>query len=506
MRRTDRPAGTPLLTLELRYEQDLVSARQRARQVAALLGFDGQDQTRVTTAVSEIARNAFEYAGGGRVEFALDAAGSAGSAAAMTVRVSDRGPGIADVRAVLDGRHVSESGMGLGITGARRLMDRFDIESGPGAGTVVTLAKDLPRRGLGPASPPSSPAEAAEAAARIAAELARSSAQSPLEEVRFQNQELLRTLAELQESQAELDQLNRELSDTNRGVMALYAELDDKAQQLQHANELKTTFLSNVSHEFRTPLNSIMGLAGLLLDRADGDLTPEQEKQVAFIRRSAASLAEMVNDLLDTAKIEAGKVTVEPQEFLVADLFSSLRGVFRPLLRSEEVALVFADASPLPPLHTDDGKVAQILRNLISNALKFTERGSVRVSAELVPAVGHAGGGDGPLVVFTVTDTGIGIAPDDRARVFEDFGQVGGALQRQAKGTGLGLPLSRRLAEILGGSLVLESSAPGAGSAFRLVVPQVYRGPMDVIILKTDGPAVTAQGAGSDDGRQAPHG
>lgn len=453
---------SPLLTVELRHEPDLVPARQRARQIAALLGFDRQDQNRITTAISEIARNALRYAGGGRVEFALD---TAAAPAALIVRVSDQGPGIANLKAILDGQYVSQTGMGLGLVGARRLMDRFEIASQPGLGTVVTLAKELPAVRPGRARPD---------LASIAEALAHTAPHTVFEEMQSQNQELLNALAQLQERQDELDELNRELSDTNRGVMALYAEIDDKAQQLQRANELKTSFLSNISHEFRTPLNSIMSLASLLLDRADGDLTPEQEKQVVFIRRSAASLAEMVNDLLDTAKIEAGKVTVEPQEFFATDLFRSLRGMFRPLLRSDQVTLDFADASLIPPLWTDEGKVAQILRNLLSNALKFTERGTIHITAELTDP-------DGSWVAFTVTDTGIGIAPEDMGRIFEHFGQVESAMQKRAKGTGLGLPLSRRLAEILGGSLSVESR-PGVGSAFRFVVPRRYSGPVEVTI------------------------
>src|SRR5262249_20502651 len=203
-----------------------------------------------------------------------------------------------------------------------------------------------------------------------------------LEEVRQQNQELLRTLGELQKRQTELRQLNRELEDTNRGVVALYAELDEKADYLRRASEMKSRFLSNMSHEFRTPLNSIQSLARLLLDRSDGDLMPEQEKQVSYIRKAAEDLTELVNDLLDLAKVEAGKVIVRPTEFEAGPLFGALRGMLRPLLtHNASVALVFEEPVGVPTLNTDESKVSQILRNFISNALKFTERGEVRVSA-----------------------------------------------------------------------------------------------------------------------------
>ena len=141
--------------------------------------------------------------------------------------------------------------------------------------------------------------------------------ESPYEEIEQQNQELLKTLQELRARQEELELLNHELEDTNRGVVALYAELDERADYLRRASELKTKFLSNVSHEFRTPLNSIISLARLLMDRVDGDLTAEQVKQVRYIESSARDLQEMVNDLLDLAKVEAGKIRMRPKPFEV---------------------------------------------------------------------------------------------------------------------------------------------------------------------------------------------
>src|SRR5262249_47666402 len=161
----------------------------------------------------------------------------------------------------------------------------------------------------------------------------------------------------------------------------LYAELDEKADHLRRADALKTKFLSNMSHEFRTPVNSILALSRMLLERTDGELTAEQARQITFIRKAAEGLSELVNDLLDLAKVEAGKITVHPVEFEVGNLFGALRGMLRPLLVSESVALVFEAPEGLPVLRTDEGKVSQILRNFISNALKFTEHGEVRVSA-----------------------------------------------------------------------------------------------------------------------------
>ena len=443
-----------ILTVALRHESDIVAARQRARQLAGVLGFDGQDQTRIATAVSEIARNAFVYARKGRIEFSVE---GRTPPQVLAISVTDEGPGIKDLPAILGGRYQSSTGMGLGIIGARRLMDQFQIESTPGRGTTVWLRKIFSRRAtfLSP-----------KAVAQLAADLTQRRPESPLEEVQQQNRELLWTLDEVRARQNELERLNRELEDTNRGVVALYAELDEKADHLRRADEMKTRFLSNMSHEFRTPLNSILALSQLLLTRMDGDLSTEQERQVGYIRKAADELSELVNDLLDLAKVEAGKVVVRPAEFEVKNLFGALRGMLRPLLVNESVSLVFDEPDELPTVFTDEAKVSQILRNFISNALKFTEKGEVRVSARL--------DGDGEVVVFDVADTGIGIAREDQEHIFEEFSQLDSPLQRRVKGTGLGLPLTRKLAELLGGSVGVTSS-PGLGSTFTATIPAVYR-------------------------------
>jgi signal transduction histidine kinase/CheY-like chemotaxis protein len=448
----------PILTVAIHSEDDVVTARQRARQTARLLGFDQQDQTRVATAVSEITRNAFAYAEGGRVEFLVD---EKSTPPLLLTRITDHGPGIENVRQVLAGQYRSTTGMGLGIIGAKRLMDLFQIESSPARGTTVLMGKHFPR-GNATFAPTS--------LAAISNELAQLAPRTPLAELQQQNQELLRALDELHMRQEELTRLNAELEDTNRGVVALYAELDEKAEQLQRANELKTRFLSNMGHEFRTPVNSVLALSRLLLERIDGELTEEQEKQISFIRQAAQDLSDLVNDLLDLAKVEAGKIAVRPDEFEVTDLFATLRGLLRPLV-IPEVALVFDEPDGIPPLYTDEGKISQILRNFISNALKFTERGQVRVSATLDAAR--------QTVVFAVADTGIGIALEDQDRIFEEFAQAEHPIQQRTKGTGLGLPLTRRLAELLGGSVNVRS-APGRGSVFSAIVPLVYAGPAQV--------------------------
>ena len=174
---------------------------------------------------------------------------------------------------------------------------------------------------------------------------------------------------------AQIESLNQELAETNSGVVALYAELDDRAAELREVSELKSRFLSYMSHEFRTPLGSIRSMTRILLDQMDGPLTEEQEKQVRFIQSSAEELTEMVNDLLDLAKIEAGRISISPEWFEMVDLFAALRGMFKPILTNESVALVFEEPLDVPRVYTDDKKLSQILRNFISNALKFTQKG-----------------------------------------------------------------------------------------------------------------------------------
>jgi signal transduction histidine kinase/CheY-like chemotaxis protein len=347
--------------------------------------------------------------------------------------------------------------MGLGIVGARRLMDQFEIDSAPGKGTTVWLKKLLPKR---------APVVDKPELSKMVAALVQERPQNALEELQHQNRELLRALEEIRARQTELSRLNRELEDTNRGVVALYAELDEKADHLRRADELKSKFLSNMSHEFRSPLNSILALSGLLLNRSDGDLTPEQNQQVVYVRKAAQDLLELVNDLLDLAKVEAGKVEVRPLDFEVENLFAALRGMLRPLLVNQSVDLIFEDATLIPRVFSDEGKVSQVLRNFISNALKFTERGEIRVSA-VVTANAE--------IHFCVCDTGIGIAPENIDLIFQDFTQIDHPIQKRVRGTGLGLPLSKKLAKVLGGNVTVKSQV-GSGSEFALHIPIRYRG------------------------------
>ncbi len=446
-----------LCSAPIRSEEEVVLVRRQAREIAAALGYDANDQTRIATAVSEIARNAFLYGGGGSAEFSCDL-----EKRVFTIRISDQGRGIADLPRILRGDFQSTTGTGMGLVGAQRLMDDFQVKSAAGKGTVVTLGKHLTTKG------PSTSRQLT----KIATAASASSPHSALEEIRHENQELLRVMDELRSRQEDLVRLNAELEHTNRGVVALYAEIDEKAEKLRRADVMKSRFLSHMSHEFRTPLTSIMALSRLLIDEMDGKLTPEQRKQASFIRKSAESLLEMVNDLLDLARVEAGKTVVRPVSFTVSNLFAALqgvlkplRGVIRPLSKPEDVELIFEEIGEIPALYTDETKVTQILRNFVSNALKFTESGEVRVRAQL--------GAGGESVLFSVSDTGIGIPSAHCDAIFQEFSQIDTPVQRKVAGTGLGLPLAKGLAEVLGGAVRVESME-GQGSTFYAEIPLFF--------------------------------
>lgn len=267
--------------------------------------------------------------------------------------------------------------------------------------------------------------------------------------------------ARLEAAEVELSMLREELAETNQGVVALYAELDDKAEQLRSVSELKSRFLSYMSHEFRTPLGAIRSITRILQDRLDGPLTDEQFKQIVFIEKSVIELTEMVNDQLDLAKIEAGRITVSPVWFEMVDLFSALRGIFKPILINSQVSLNFEDPGETIKIYSDDKKLSQILRNFISNALKFTSVGQITVRAVR---------SDDEWIEFSVSDTGIGIAPDHLDKIFDDYVQIDSTVQRRVRGTGLGLALSRKLANLLGGDAKVESEL-GKGSTFTVRIP-----------------------------------
>ncbi len=440
-----------LVTLVIASEADVVACRQRARDIGRGLGLAPTDQVRLATAVSEIARNALVYAREGRCEVWVES----GPPARVWFDISDRGPGIPHLDDIRAGRHRSSRGLGIGLLGSGNLVDAFEIITEPGRGTRVRLGKDLPAQ-EGPLT---------ERLRDVTAELARSTPVDPFQVLRAQNRELLESLAEVQRQREELTVINGELAETNRGVIALYAELDARAELSRQVAEQKSGFLANMGHEFKTPLGAMLSILDLLLAELDGPLSSEQKRQLQLVQSAAKDLSTMVSDLLDLAKLEAGKSRLRLERFRLPQLLGALRGMLRPLVQRSTVQLVVEDPpESIEELHTDEGKLSQILRNFVSNALKFTPEGEVRLRASRIAA---------GMVRLEVTDTGIGIRPEHQEAIFDEFFQVEGPLQKGAQGTGLGLPLTRRLAEALGGKVWMNSE-PGVGSTFGVDLPTIH--------------------------------
>lgn len=289
------------------------------------------------------------------------------------------------------------------------------------------------------------------------------------EELEEQSRALRASQAMLENQQAELEQTNSQLSERtealdqrNTALRRVQRDLEDRADELQRASRYKSEFLANMSHELRTPLNSALILAKLLGDNPQGNLTLEQVKFAESIYSSGNDLLVLINDILDIAKVEAGKLEVVTEDVRLNKLAQSLENTFSPLAMQKNLSFRLEVRPDAPAtLVTDRQRVEQILKNLLSNALKFTDRGEVSLVVSPAPDGG---------AVFAVSDSGIGIDPDQHELIFEAFRQADGTTSRRYGGTGLGLSISRDLTQLLGGALTVEST-PGKGSTFLLELP-----------------------------------
>lgn len=303
--------------------------------------------------------------------------------------------------------------------------------------------------------------------------------QTQSEELRVSNEELEEQGRALKESQARLEQQQVELEQTNSQLeeqaQQLETQRDDlertnasvqlKARELEQASRYKSDFLANMSHELRTPLNSSLILAKLLADNPEDNLTDEQVKFAKTIQSSGNDLLNLINDILDLSKIEAGHVEIRPEPVELERLANSLRQLFQPVASEQKLEFAIEIAADCPvEIETDRQRLEQVLKNLLSNACKFTEAGRVQLSIKKIA--------DG-RIAFAVLDTGIGISPEQQKRVFEAFHQADGTISRKYGGTGLGLSISRELVRLLGGSLEVRSSE-GQGSTFTVTIPAVY--------------------------------
>jgi len=459
-----------LLTSEIRTDSDVVLVRQRARQIAALLEFDAHEQTRISTAVSEIVRNAFIYSLGGQAKFSIE-----GSAPVrFIIRISDHGQGIPELPAILAGDLKSGTGIEQGLLGARKLVDTFRADTVLGSGTTIELGKALP---------PHAPKVTPELLSRIGDELARLSPTSPMEEIRQQNTDLLRAFDELRSRQLELDRMYREVADAHQRMAVVNTQLEDKAEALERTAESEraaraeaetavTTrdgLLAIVSHDLRNPLSVIVAGASLIQGRnLEGREGEAVRKSAQAILRSAERMNRLIADLLDLAHIHAGKLSVElrPQE--VEGIVHEGIEMLRPLATTMDLKLEGIASAGLH-VHCDRGRVLQVLSNLVGNALKFTPKGgSIAIEA-------HRAGHD---ALFFVRDTGQGISEEALPRIFDRFWQ---AQKNDRAGFGLGLGIAKGLVEAHGGRLWVESKL-GAGTTFFFTLPLANPVPGDVQI------------------------
>jgi signal transduction histidine kinase/HAMP domain-containing protein/CheY-like chemotaxis protein len=297
--------------------------------------------------------------------------------------------------------------------------------------------------------------------------------QSRSEELQVQQEELQRSNAELEEKAALLAAQNSDIEGKNLEIEQARQELEDRAQQLSLASTYKSEFLANMSHELRTPLNSLLILAQLLAQNPTRNLTAKQVEYAGIIHSAGSDLLQLINDILDLSKVEAGKMDLNPERVALQQLLDYVEATFQPMTTQKSLNFTITTAPGVPvDLLTDDSRLRQVLRNLLSNAVKFTERGSVELRIEPaadgeLPDPVHRGGA---VVAFRVKDTGIGIAEQQLETIFGAFQQADGTTSRKYGGTGLGLSISREIAYLLGGALTAES-APGRGSTFTLYLP-----------------------------------
>lgn len=412
-----------MVTLPLRSVEDVLLARRRARDLAGLLQLGAEPQSRLATAVWEVARVAQSHDPGAEADLSV----ASEHPAVVEVTVRGTGRGLVDREAL------------------EQLVDRVEVGDGQ-----VLLACDLHADAWVPA-----PAELA-LVLRSLQRHESGRADAGVEELRQQNAELAAALAALRTRETDL-------SEANRGITALVAELQEQAAELRVTASANARFLRGLAHELRTPLYAVRGMTEAILRDPAHRLDAATRDDVLLIDGAIVEALELVNDQLDLARLEAGRERVRVEPVDVAALFTELGGVLRRLPRHPGVELTFDPPSDLAQLHTDAGKLKQIVRNLVVNALKVTEAGSVRVTA--TPCADGA-------TCFAIVDTGPGLSAADRARVFEEWVQIG-TPHSEIRGTGLGLPLVRRLTELLGGTVTVDSM-PGAGATFLVELPPAH--------------------------------
>jgi signal transduction histidine kinase len=436
-----------ILTLRVDTEFDVIVARQRARQIAAACGFSSVDQARISTVVSELARNIINYARDGSVSFAAEGAVAPQQ---LVITLEDQGTGIAGVEHILSGSYRSASGMGLGILSARRLMERFEIASGT-AGTRIMVGKQFP---------PQTMLMDATAFRAIVAQFEALPNHAALSEARHQNRELTDALTALQARQEELLLVTTRLEERNRNIEALNDLLDDKAAALQQADRSKDEFLATLSHELRGPL-SAAGMAATLLKPAG--VTPERANQMGeLISRQVDHMSRLVEDLLDVSRVSRGLVQLQKAPVELAGVVDAAVEQMQSAagLKQHRIELHAGDTG-LSVLG-DRTRLIQVMSNLLSNAIRYTGNGGlIRIVLEK----------RGPMALLRVSDNGQGIRPELMPRLFDLYVQAELSSDRTGGGLGLGLALVKNLVEAHQGNVTADSAGDGQGSAFTVQLP-----------------------------------
>lgn len=436
-----------ILTLEVGTEFDVIAARQRARQIARACGFGVLDQARISTVVSELARNIFNYAGNGSVSFAVDGAVAPQH---LLITVEDQGAGIPDLEQILAGKYRSTSGMGLGILSAQRLMERFEIVSSA-AGTRITVGKRfLPQTAL----------MAADAFHAIIPQFEALPNEAALSEARHQNRELTDALSALQARQEELLLVTSRLEERNRNIEALNDLLDDKAAALQQADRSKDAFLATLSHELRGPLSAV-GMAATLL-QPPGVSSERANQMGELVSRQVAHMSRLVEDLLDVSRVSRGLVQLESVPLELADIVAASVEQVQSAAdqKHHRIELQLGRGSLL--VLGDRTRLVQVLSNLLGNAIRYTDSGG-----QIIIALEKRG----PMAMLRVSDNGMGIDAALMPRLFDLYVQAEVSSDRTGGGLGLGLALVKNLVEAHKGNVTAHSAGEGQGSTFTVQLP-----------------------------------
>lgn len=442
----------PILAIAVRSELDVIASRQRARQIAAICGFCAQDQARIGTAVSELARDVYEVTRAGQVRFSLNIAGAS---QALMIVVEDTGPDRIDLQRLLGGDGSRAPVNNLGMHAARRFMDRCESDESS-SGTNIILTKFLPQ---------SSPLLTPDNVMSSVAQLSSLPSNVALSEATHQNKELAEALAALQEKQEELLELSRQLGEKNDEVVILNGLLKEKAESLLSADQRKDEFLSMLSHELRGPLSATTMAVEIL--RRPPYSAEQTERMSQLIGRQAAHMSQLVEDLLDVSRISRGLVSVEKSTIDMADVVAAAIEQVSPAADAKHHQMTVSVPEMPCMVYGDRTRMVQVVSNLLGNAVRYTPGpGKIALSLEI----------RGASVALTVSDNGIGILPEIIPSLFTLYVQADSASLSKSGGLGLGLALVKSLVEIHGGTVTASSAGLGHGSSFKVVLPAASMG------------------------------